>query len=239
MRKLVAVGTLGFVLLAACSKGSSNGSSGGGGSSDFASILAETNAAKYKVTYKSGSATPFTIAQDPPRFSYTSGDASTYVTAAGSVVTCSLGGGPPTSGAPACTAMAGAGDSVKQGLISAFGAVGALLVSDAGAGIPGLTKISRTSAKSIAGRDAICATIDAGILGDLGAGITGSYSVCLDRATGAMLESKSDDGKGHVADVKATAFSTPTDADVTPPAKPISPPSTPLSVPDIPSTPST
>jgi hypothetical protein len=226
MRKLLAVAVVGALVLAACGggKSSSNFSAGNGattspgaksGGNDFSSLVAKTNAAKYKVTYQSGSDTPFTIAQDPPRFSYTSGDSSTYVTADGSAVSCS-GTGP----SPTCTSVPG-GDSIKQGLTSSFGAIGALLVSQAGKRIPGLTSVTKTSNQTIAGRDAVCATIDASSLGVLGAALKGSYSVCVDKATGVMLESRSDDGKGNVSDVKATDFGTPSEADFTPPATPI------------------
>jgi hypothetical protein len=225
MRKLVAVAVLSALVLAGCGKSSSNGGAPGdatkpgakGGNRDFAALIARTNAAKYKVTYQSGSDTPFTIAQDPPRFSYTSGDSSTFVTADGSAVSCS-GTGPTAT----CTSMPGGGASIKQGLTASFGAVGALFVSQAGRGIPGLTNISKTTTKTIAGRDAVCATIDASSLGVLGAAIgTGSFSVCIDTDTGVMLESKTDDGKGDTTDVKATEFGAPSDADLTPPATPI------------------
>jgi hypothetical protein len=225
MRKLVAVVALGAVVLVACGgKSSSKGSAGGGskGGGDFASIVARASAATYKITYNAGKDTEFTIAQKPPRFSYRSGDSATYVTADGSAVACSVVGvgATTTTVTPTCTAMPG-GDAVKQGLTSAFGAVGALFVSDAGKGIPGLASISRTSTRSIAGREAICATLDSSNLGIFSGAIKGSYSACVDKATGVMLQSKLDDGNGHVSGVKATAFGTPTEADLTPPAPPI------------------
>ncbi len=235
MRKLLAVAVVGTLALAACGggKSTSNFSAGKGattspgakgGGSDFSSLVAKTSAAKYKVTYQSGTDTPFTIAQDPPRFSYISGDSSTYVTADGSAVSCS-GTGPTAT----CTSIPGSGASIRQGLTSSFGAIGALLVSESGKGIPGLTSVSKTSSQTIAGRDAVCATIDASSLGVLGAAIKGSYTVCVDKATGVMLESRSDDGKGNVSDVKATDFGTPSDADFTPPATPITIPGSPTS----------
>lgn len=219
MRKLVTATVLAAVLLAACGgggKSSSDGSGDGGGNSGFASLVAKTSKAKYKVTYQSGSDKPFTIAQDPPLFSYTTEDSATYVTADGSAVSCSGTGADAT-----CTSLPGGGDAIKQGLTGAFGSFGALFVSEAGKGIPGLGGISKTTSKSIAGRDAECATIDKGTLGVLGAALgDGSYSVCIDKETGVMLESKSDDGKGNVEDIKATDFGTPSDADLTPPATP-------------------
>jgi hypothetical protein len=224
MRKLVAVLALGAVVLVACGgKGGSKGSTGNTGSKgggDFASIVARASAATYKITYQAGKDS-FTIAQKPPRFSDRSGESATYVTADGSAVACSgIGVGATTTFTPTCTAMPG-GDAVKQGLTSRFGAVGALFVSDAGKGIPGLASISKTSTKTIAGREAVCATLDSSNLGIFGGAITGSYTACVDKATGVMLQSKLDDGAGHVAQVKATAYGMPTEADLTPPAPPI------------------
>jgi hypothetical protein len=184
------------------------------GDSDLSKLLAKTKDAKFKVTYQSGEDTPFTIAQDPPRFSYVNGDSSTYVLADGSAVSCNGTGSSAT-----CTAMPGSGDSIKQGLNAAFGSIGALFLSEAGKGIPGLAGIKTTDA-SIAGRDAACATIDGSTLGALGAAIKGSYSVCIDTETGVMLESKADDGNGTTSDLKATAFGAPSDSDLTPPATP-------------------
>jgi hypothetical protein len=226
MRKQVAVAIVGVLALAACggssSKGSNPTTNGGSNNSksnsnDFSALIAKTNKATYKVTYQSGSETPFTIAQDPPRFSYTTDSSGTYVTADGSAVSCS-GTGPTAT----CTSLPGGGAAIQQGLTTSFGAIGALLVSQAGKGIPGLASITKTTSKTIAGRDAVCATIDASSLGVLGAAIgKGSYSVCADKATGVMLESRSDDGNGHVTDVRATAFGTPSAADLTPPATPV------------------
>ena len=69
----------------------------------------------------------------------------------------------------------------------------------------------------------MCATFDSSTLGVLAAAIgKGSYSVCVDKSTGVMLETKTDDGNGKVDDLKATDFSTNTSAaDFTPPSKPI------------------
>jgi hypothetical protein len=209
MRKLVAVAALSAVALAGCSS-SDDGANGGG--SEFSKLLAKAKAAKYRITYESGGDELFTIAQDPPRFSYVSGGSSTYVLADGSTVSCTGTGQSAT-----CTDQPGIGDSIKQGLNTRLGAIAALFVTEAATGIPGLGAI-KTTDRSIVGRRAACATIDGSILGDLGAGIKGSASVCVDKKTGVILASKADDGNGHVADVKATEFATPTDADLTPPA---------------------
>ena len=248
MRKLMMAAALGALVLAACGGGksspgaSSNNTTGkiassnttvSGGGSDFASLMAKTSAAKYKITYQSSGGTSFTIAQDPPKFRFSSGGSSSYVTADGSAVSCNGTGASAT-----CTSLPGGG-AIKQGLTGAFGALGALLVNQAGKGIPGLTNISKTSNEKIAGRDAVCATIDANSLGALGAVLAaaigkGSYSVCVDKATGAMLSTKTDDGNGNASSVTATEFGTPSNSDFTPPATPITIPG--ISIPNTPST---
>ena len=74
--------------------------------------------------------------------------------------------------------------------------------------------------EQVAGRDAACATIDAGNLGALSAALKGSYSVCIDKETGIMLQAKADSGSGSTEDITATDFGEPTAADFTPPATP-------------------
>lgn len=214
MRKVLATAVLATLILAACGGG---GTSSNGGGNDYASLVAKGATAKYKITYQNGTQTPFTVAQDPPRFSYGTADSATYVTADGAAVACSGTGASAT-----CTSLPGGGDAVRQGLTGLFGAVGSLFFSQAVKDIPGLGNITKTTSKTIAGRDAICATIDASTLGVLGAVLgDGSYSSCLDKSTGVILQSKADDGKGTIIDIKATDFGTPTDADLTPPATPI------------------
>jgi hypothetical protein len=230
MVKRIAVVLVAVLALAACGSSSSSGSGGTGASNnggsgakdDFAGLLGKTKQAKYKVTYTGGSDKAFTVAQDPPRFSFTSGDSSTYVLADGSGVSCFDGGGPPTSGAATCTELPGSAASIEQGMTSLFGPVGALFVENAGKGIPGLGNIATTSGKTIAGRDAECATLDKNSLGVFGAALgSSSYSVCIDKDTGVMLSTKADDGKGNVEAITATSFGPPTDADFTPPSAPV------------------
>jgi hypothetical protein len=228
MRKpfAVAAALLAAVTGAACTSvtiGSGGNVSGGG--NGFGSFLAKISAAKYKVTYQAGDETPFTIAQDPPRFSYVSGSNASYVTADGSAIGCSSVGAPPTTAASTCKSLAGGGAAVKQSLATHLGALGALFVSEAGKDIAGLGSIKSTD-KSIVGRAAACATIDKNTLGAISAALlgSGSFSVCVDKATGVILESKADDGNGRVIAVMATHFGTPTDADLTPPSKPVANP---------------
>ena len=240
MVKRIAVVIVAVFALAACGSSSSSGSGNNGGSNtggsnrdgkdDFGSLLSQNKDAKYKVTYTTGSDSPFTIAQDPPRFSYVSGDSSTYVTADGSAVSCSGTGSTAT-----CTKLPGSGSSIQQAMTAGFGAIGALFVENAGKGIPGLGSLATTSGKKIAGRDAECATLDKNSLGVFGAALgSGSYSVCIDKGTGVLLSSKADDGKGNVDEITATSFGQPTDADLTPPATPSTIPG--VSLPTIPTT---
>lgn len=236
MRKLVALLAVGTSALVGCgSGGSSKGASDGGSTttdagskgsdttdagsngdnSELSKLLEKTKSAKYKVTYQSGDDDPFTIAQDPPRFVYSSGDSATYVLEDGSAVSCSGTGSEAT-----CTKMPGSGESIQAGLSAGFGAFGALFLSEAAKGIPGLGDI-KTNEEKIAGRDASCATIDGSTLGALGAAIKGSYSVCIDKETGVMLRVKSEDGSGTTSDITATDFGEPSDDDFTPPVTPV------------------
>jgi hypothetical protein len=240
MAKPIAVVIVAVLALAACgssgttSSGSKGGGSNNGGSSDgkddFGTLLSKNKAAKYKVTYATGSESPFTIAQDPPRFSYSSGDSSTYVTASGSAISCSGKGSDAT-----CTELPGSGSAIQQAVTAGFGAIGALFVENAGKGIPGLSDIATTSGKTIAGRDAECATLDKSSLGVFGAALgSSSYSVCVDKDTGVLLSSKADDGKGNVSEITATSFGEPSDTDLTPPATPGTLPG--VTIPTIPTT---
>ena len=95
-----------------------------------------------------------------------------------------------------------------------------MFLTEAGKGIPGLGDI-KTNDEEIAGRDASCATIDSSTFGALGAAFKGSYSVCIDKATGVMLRVKSSDGSGSSDDITATDFGDPSDDDFTPPATPV------------------
>ena len=228
MRKLVAVVVLALVALAGCgSSGKSTGGSGDDGSGDgksseFSKLLAKTSG-HLQGHVPEWRRRPVHHRPGPPRFSYTSGDSSTYVTADGSTISCSGKGSTAT-----CTAMPGGGDAIKQGLSSAFGVIGALFVSEANQNIPGLASL-KSNDKVIAERDAACAKLDGGILGVLGAAIKASYSVCVDKETGVMLESIADDGNGHSSTLKATHFGEPTETDLTPPATPITLPDVPTS----------
>jgi hypothetical protein len=234
--KRIAIGVVAALALAACGSSTTGGTSGvdgpgnlpgvpgatsgGGKSSDFSQLLAQAKQAKYKVTYAQSSGDTFTLAQDPPKFSMIDGDSATYVTADGDAVECSLGAGTATSAAPTCTSLPGSGSAIQQAMSTTFGAIGTLFVTLASQNLSGLVNIKTTS-KSIAGRDAECATIDKGTLGVLGAALgNASYQVCVDKGTGVMLSSGGTDENGKTNDIHATKFSEPTDADFTPPATP-------------------
>jgi hypothetical protein len=221
MGKRIAVVLVAALALAACGSSSSSGSGGtggSGGSNDFASLLQQSKTAKYKVTYSRDSGGDITIAQDPPKFALVESGSATYVTADGSAVTCEGSGSSAT-----CTQLPStSGSSIQQGLSSAFGAIGSALVAATSAGVPGLTNIVSKSGSKIAGRDATCATIDKKSLGIIGSGLPSgaSYSVCVDKDTGVLLSSKSNDGSGNVSSITAKSFASPTAADFTPPATP-------------------
>jgi hypothetical protein len=226
MRRPVAVLALGAVALFGCGNGSDkpsagggsgttdNGSNGGGGSG-FSELLAKSKAAKYKITYTRGDDDEvFTLAQDPPRFAYTTEGSATYVPGDGAAVSCSGSGSSAT-----CKELPGTGDAYRASLSNVLGVAGAFFLSAAGSSIPGLLDI-KTSDEEIAGRAAVCATIDGSTLGALGAAIEGSYSICVDKEIGVMLRVRSDDGSGSSNDLTATKFEEPSNDDFTPPATP-------------------
>jgi hypothetical protein len=232
MGKRIAVALVAVIALAACGSSNSSGAgaggngshlsspsgaTNGGGSStnDFASVVGKAKTATYKVTYSNSDGGSFTIAQDPPKFSLIEGESATYVTSDGSSVSCAGSGS-----AARCTQLPGTGTAVQQGMASAFGAVGTLFTTLASENLHGLLNIS-TTGKSIAGRDAECATIDKNSLGVLGAAIgDASYQVCMDKDTGVMLSSKASNGSGKADSITATDFGSPSDSDFTPPATP-------------------
>lgn len=229
MRRPVAVLALGAVALFGCGNGSdktsADGGSGttdkgsngdGGGDSGFAELLANAKAAKFKITYTKGDngGEVFTLAQDPPRFAYTTEGSATYITADGAAINCSGSGSSVT-----CTELPDTGDTYRATLSNVLGAAGAFFLTVAGSSIPGLLDI-KTSEDEIAGRAAVCATIDGSTLGALGEAIKGSYSACVDKKIGVMLRVRSDDGSGSSNDLTATAFEEPSDDDFTPPATP-------------------
>jgi len=75
-----------------------------------------------------------------------------------------------------------------------------------------------TSSRTIAGRDAQCVTFSQS---DIVASSTkGSYSACIDKATGATLEVAVDDGTKKTATLLVTKFELPRAADFTPPVTP-------------------
>jgi hypothetical protein len=243
--KRIAVVLVAVLALAACGSSKSSGTSdtgshltdtpgstsGSGSDNGFGSLVQKAKDAKYKVTYSSSSGSDsFTIAQDPPKFSFVQADSATYVTADGSSVSCSGTGSDAT-----CTQLPGAtGSAMQQGWAAAFGGVGQLFVTLANESnsIGNLVHISTTT-KSIAGRDAECATIDMYSVSFLAAAIgVASYQVCVDKDTGVMLSSKSTDKNGKSDEITATDFGSPSDSDFTPPA-------TPSTIPGMPTVPTT
>jgi hypothetical protein len=233
MGQRIAVVLVAVLALAACGSSKSSGTSdtgskfstttgsggdGGGSDNGFASLVEKAKDAKYKVTYSNSGGESFTIAQDPPKFSLTEGDSATYVTEDGSSVSCSGSGSSAT-----CTQIPGTGTAIQQGMSSAFGAIGQLFVTLASQNLNGLGNLVHisTTSKTIAGRDAECATLDKNSLGVLGSAIgDASYQVCIDKDTGVMLSSKSTDESGKVDEITATDFGDPSDSDFTPPATP-------------------
>ena len=163
---------LGALALAACGGGKSSpsavvpGNDGGTGGGDTTSPRSWPRRAppSYKVTYQSGSDKPFTIAQDPPKFSYVQRRLRRPTsTADGTAVELLRHRFRGDVHVDARTAT-----SIKQSLASSFGAIGALFVTRGRHEHPRPRQHHQTTSKKIAGRDAVCATIDKDTLGALG-----------------------------------------------------------------------
>jgi hypothetical protein len=188
-------------------KGAPTGKSGSG-NSGFDALIGKSKNATYKAVYNSGGS-EITIVNLPPASAYINGDTGYYQDAAGTTTVCNGTGSSAT-----CTeAPAGAGPSVTTMMQGMFGAYGALLTTSAASVFLNV----QTSEKTIAGRQAKCAKIDASKFGS-----AGSVEVCADAELGILLSMNTTDSSGKQdSQLEATSVSTnPTQADVTPPASP-------------------
>ena len=228
---LILTGSLAIGLTACGSSGSKNGGAGGGapsstgdgssattaatgggagGSSEIADLVRKARTANVRVTYKTtASDTMFTLAQFNGDSSMASGD-STIVTSGAKTYSCSGQG----AGAM-CTELPG-GSAIGGSLLTAFfGAYSALISApDSLSGKLGFVD-KTTSTATIAGRDAKCATIKAGVF----TGASGELKVCIDAQTGILLRGETSVG-GQSSTIEATEFKESSAADVKLPAQP-------------------
>lgn len=184
-------------------------------SNELANILELAQTSSYKVTYESTSGTTTTelvYAQDPPK-SMLQTDGTTYIQSdEETTILCS-----ETDGTTTCTESAATGsilDSFGTGLFGTFFSAFAALPS-----------VDDVDADEIAGRNALCSTLDASTLGPLAGEVSGEeqLKVCVDKKTGVLLlgETKNADGDIQTS-VRATKFGEPSDDDFEPPVEPTS-----------------
>jgi hypothetical protein len=213
--------------LAACSGDDDNNSSSGSetteesGSAttdrtvapgDLSDLLARQNDAVIKVTYQRGNET-FTIAQDHEKKAITSGS-TMVITDDDTTVNCT-----DLDTEPSCLEVPEGIDSLVNVGLSFYNVV-AQGLADAADRVPNL----ETKQETVAGRDATCATGDsnsflAGLADTLGGDLelpSLEARVCVDNATGYLLEFSTN---GDQTDnLVATEVTKPTKADFEPPA---------------------
>jgi len=188
----------------------SSDTKGDSSNSDFAQRYEDAAKQKFKITFKTGDEEDKTYAQDGNGNSvYTAGDSQTFTSSSGTVV-CTT-----TSGAPTCGKVAaGQTPTAFLGLYNA----GRTYLNALGG------KLGDVSSKTVAGRDAQCATISAkSIGGALGgaliSGFKGSGTYCIDKDTGVLLEISSTDAAGDESTAFiVTKFEEPSASEFTPPA---------------------
>jgi hypothetical protein len=179
-------------------------------------MLERARESTYKVTYETDDGDQIVVAQDPPRYAFIQGDSGTYQLEDGSAVTCSGLDDPDTA---ECTTLPIGGDFLTQTLTTVFGGGFAAIAIAAGEGNDFFGTVE-LSDDEIAGRDAKCATFDPGSAPFVPE--TGSWEVCVDEETGAMLRSSGTDAEGNETEVfEAVEFGEPTDADLDPPTEPV------------------
>ena len=180
----------------------------------FGDALDNATDAKVKVTYRVTNEgqddQEFTIAQDPPKFALQA-DTGLLIDDGESFYTCDA-----TEGGQCIELPREGSEGMTQNLLGAFAAPFLAFQNAAEGDISGYDV---TGDEEIAGRDAVCATIDAGEI----PGVTdsGSATSCVDKETGIMLrfegEGTSDTGK-----IEAIEFGEPSDEDFEPTSEPMS-----------------
>jgi len=187
-----------------------------GGGDDFADALERAADATIKVTYEitdgGEDADEFTIAQDPPRFALTSQD-TLLIDDGERLITCE------TSEDGQCVELPREGSGgMAQSILSGFAAP---FVAFQAAATAGIAAYEVTGEDEIAGRDAVCATIEASELP--GSSQSGSLRSCIDKETGILLLFEGEDESGgETTRIEAVDVGEPTDDDFEPTSDPIS-----------------
>ena len=193
------------------SSGSGSSDSSSSGSSEIDKLVAKASKANVKVTYKSGGKSDeFTLIQHDGDSAFISGTSGIYTTG-GKTVSCD-----GTGSDAQCVEMPG-GENLAQSMTAGFFGVYSALFKASETNNAFVHIGKSTSNETIAGRDAKCVTIDAGVLG----GGKGSATVCVDAETGILLRGNAFSGSNDSKDgIEATSYAESTADDVKPPAAP-------------------
>jgi len=179
----------------------SGSASSDSGSNDYSKLVEKGKSAKFKVTYKTGDGSTWTIAQDPPKSAYIVGDTAIFEDGAGASVVCT-----GTGSDAQCFKTEGSGStSPALGLITNFQSV--LDTKN----LPGTTRVSD---REIAGQSAKCVSYSPPLVKN------SSVETCVDKDTGIALLVKSTVSGTSVLNLEATKVETPKASDFTPPATP-------------------
>lgn len=179
-------------------------------------LIERARESTFRIVYETGDGDRIVLAQDPPRYAFLQGDSGTYQTADGEAVTCSGIDDPESA---ECTILPVAGDFLTQGFTTVFGGAFAAIVI-AAAEDDALFGTVELTDEQLLGRDAKCARFDPGSAPFIPA--TGTWQVCVDEETGAVLRSSGTDPDGNRTDViEAVEFGDPDDDELDPPAEPV------------------
>ena len=184
-----------------------------------------------RVTYElsgagEGSPSQLTVSIDPPKTAMLLKDGRLIDTGQQTILCTEQGtSGASESASPAAPQcfvlpedMAGSAGGFASGLAGIFGLATAIQQQS---DLPGMT---RTGTRTIAGRQAVCATFDASAFKQ---GATGTAEYCADQETGIGLSYDITDDQGQHIVMKATKVGQPQASDFTPPVEPIELPSQP------------
>jgi hypothetical protein len=187
------------------------------GNADLDALLEKAKDAKYRVTYQSGDDNDeITIANDPPKSAFISGD-TMFINTGDESLTCN------GTGADAKCIKNPAGGAGLEAMLTGFFGVYSALITAADKNLGIVFDVSKSGDEEIAGRSAQCAEISGGAL----AQTEGHLKVCVDKETGVLLLGESGDDNS-TNKIEATKFEEPKDSDFEPPAEP-----TELSLPDL------
>ena len=185
-----------------------------GDGDDFSAALEQAGEATIKVTYEvtgeNQDPQQFTIAQDPPKFALQA-ETGLLIDDGERFISCDASEGGQCIELPR-EGTEGMAESILGAFAAPFLAFQQAADSDA-------LGYEVTGSEEIAGRDAICATIDASELP--GSSETGSATSCVDEETGILLLFEGE-GAGDTGRIEAIEVSEPTDEDFEPTSEPMS-----------------